>query len=273
MHIVLLVLKILGFTILGVIAFAFLVLLLFLIFPFRYRAELKAGSSLDVSADCGWLLRFLYASAGFADKKFDFLIKIFWFIPLNLTKDGGGNTRKDGRKSADTGEKTAEDTSAGHSDISGAKKKHKSVKTDRALIDRIEDFIEELENRYIGLADKYAFLTEDRSVKAIDRILKAVIRILRHSLPRRLSGYLIFGFDDPAMTGKTSAWISALLPLHRNRIDITPVFTEKTLDADVRLKGHIRIGTIVWIAFSALLNFNVLYLIRNFKKHFKSTGG
>lgn len=94
----------------------------------------------------------------------------------------------------------------------------------------------------------------EKKQKAVDKTWSRVKKIIVHLLPRKLYGKLAFGFDDPATTGKVLGAIAVLYCRMGELLQVSPNFNEKELDADVRLKGKIRIFTVLFLA--ALVYFN-----------------
>jgi hypothetical protein len=90
-------------------------------------------------------------------------------------------------------------------------------------------------------------------------------RLVRHVFPRRLHGEIRFGFDDPYTTGQILTWISPFYGLYAGKINLIPVFEEKTLDGKISLKGRIRLGTILVLIVRVLLNKNFRRLFREFR--------
>jgi hypothetical protein len=71
------------------------------------------------------------------------------------------------------------------------------------------------------------------------RVLKEHgMKLGKHVLPKKIKGFVAFGFDDPALTGQTLALLSAILPLIPEELSIEPDFTKKKLLADVSAKGY-----------------------------------
>lgn len=94
-----------------------------------------------------------------------------------------------------------------------------------------------------GICDKikqwYTFLQMDDTKQAV-HFLKGKGRLLiRHMMPRKITGKLLFGFDDPALTGKALAAASLLCPLYKNRFQIIPVFDRTVFEGVVKLRGRI----------------------------------
>ena len=63
--------------------------------------------------------------------------------------------------------------------------------------------------------------------------------ILRHILPKKVRGYVRFGFSDPAATGQAIGAVGMFLPLIPEGLRVIPDFQEPCLEADVNLKGQI----------------------------------
>ena len=95
----------------------------------------------------------------------------------------------------------------------------------------------------------YTFLQMDDTRQAV-RFLKGKGRLLiRHVMPRRITGKVLFGFEDPSLTGKILAAASLLCPLYKNKFEIIPVFDRTVLEGEVKLRGRIFGGYLLLQAF------------------------
>lgn len=94
-----------------------------------------------------------------------------------------------------------------------------------------------------GICDKIRrwkeFVTLDTTKRALQFLLGRGIAILKHILPKRMKGNLIYGFDDPALTGQLLGAFAVFYPIYRNRLQITPVFDHAVLEGKLELKGRI----------------------------------
>lgn len=103
-----------------------------------------------------------------------------------------------------------------------------------------------------------------KSTKYTLEILKKdIIKLLNHIRPRKFTGDIEFGFDDPATTGYTLAAISAFYGLYCENLEITPDFSQKVLKGNVKLSGHICLGYIVYIALDVYLRKRVRLFVKN----------
>lgn len=121
-----------------------------------------------------------------------------------------------------------------------------------------------------GICDKikqwYTFLQMDDTKQAV-HFLKGKGRLLiRHMIPRKITGKLLFGFDDPALTGKALAAASLLCPLYKNRFQITPVFDRTVFEGEVKLRGRIFGGYLLLQALQIYRNREVKATYQRFQQ-------
>ena len=109
------------------------------------------------------------------------------------------------------------------------------------------------------------FFFDDKTQDAIHLVLGKTGNLLGHIRPRKLSGYLDFGFDDPSITGKVLGVLSVFLPQVGKTFDINPDFEKSHLECDITSSGRIYLFYIVYIAASTYFNKNIKYVIRYFK--------
>lgn len=102
-------------------------------------------------------------------------------------------------------------------------------------------------------------LTSDPMKEAMEFLWKKTKGLLHHILPRRMTGRIHFGFEDPSKTGKTLAYFSMLYPFTKENLVIEPEFEteELILEGDIAFRGRIRLGYLVYVALSVVLNKNI----------------
>ena len=113
--------------------------------------------------------------------------------------------------------------------------------------DRIREKLEPLRKK----ADKFL---DARSRSVYRKALRKLLKLLRHYRIRRIDGYLHAGTGKPDLTGKLTGLIYLLIPDAKGDFTVNPEFTEKVFEADIRLKGHIRLNHAVHFAVSLLLD-------------------
>ena len=144
--------------------------------------------------------------------------------------------------------------------------------------ERLDDILYGLQEKYIsledqweGIRDKYEFLTDPHAMREYRRIFRNIGKILKHLMPDKLSGRLHYGLDSPALTGKILAYYCAAAPIHKYSLIPEPDFTEKVIEGEAHLKSRIFIGYLIIKVLAIALNRDVLYLLLNFRKHFRKS--
>lgn len=110
-----------------------------------------------------------------------------------------------------------------------------------------------------------AFLQDEENKTAFRLAKRQVFSIIRHVLPRKLEGRVRFGFGDPYMTGQTLTWISPFYGLYGRHVQVIPEFQETCLEGELKMRGHIRFGTLLFLAFRMLQNKNIRLWIRKWR--------
>lgn len=223
LHILFLILKIIGIILLTILGI--LILLLGTVFlmhaNYLIQAETEDGiRALSFEAKVHWFLHLFTAYYIYKDNQSDWQLRIGWKT----------FNHKDHKLSA------------------RSEKKHKTKKikcTNLKICDKIKAIWETKEKAT-------SFLTDDIHVEAF-RIVKREIGVLaRHMRPRRIRGFVRFGFEDPYRTGQVLAGLSILYPFYGEHVEIYPDFEQKILEGDLYVKGHIRmvhLATLLWRLF------------------------
>ncbi len=149
------------------------------------------------------------------------------------------------------------------------------------IIDSIDNFLktplnvfEKIQYTISRVCDKIdmikATLDNDIFKRAFEVSKKRFLRILRMILPDKCDIRLLLGLSDPATTAEIFAVYSTLYPILVKKVKFQPDFQREVVGADVHLKGHITIFTIVYCAAVWYFNKDVKKTIRRFKKILKS---
>lgn len=138
-------------------------------------------------------------------------------------------------------------------------------------VDRIRYSVNRSLNKLTGINEdisyyKNALFNDARNREVIDLLIREIKRVLKAIAPRRIRGYLRYGSDDPADTGKFLAGAAMLYPFYHGKVSIVPVFDEKILEFDLVLKGRIYIGTLVAVLLKLYFNKKVKRFIHIMKK-------
>lgn len=130
--------------------------------------------------------------------------------------------------------------------------------------------IRQLRERLCRLAAKPGELLEFAQKYEVRAILADALvylkRLLKHSMPRRLRGWIRFGTGDPALTGELTGVLYLILPVRASEFSVEPDFTEKLFETELDAAGHIRACHLVYVLIRMICDRRVRRLIRAYRK-------
>lgn len=292
LHILLFVLKIIGFLLLGILGLLLGLVLLVLLVPVRYRVDGSYYGKPKGTVRVTWLLHMLSVLVSY-EEELQIVLKIFGF---RLFRDKG-NLADEAMDEIDEvtepqWDKT-EQTSGEEQEVfekkltdpmleeqkkttkrkSVSPKKQQEAPKKKGLLEKIKCLFESIYDKLRQVGD-----LRERLLKFIQNpdnqgtgklILRQMKSLLRHVLPQKAMGTVAFGFDDPYTTGQVLSVASILYAWYGDKVSITPVFDESVLEGELKLKGRIRIGTILVLGIRILMNKNFRILV----KRWRSKGG
>lgn len=117
-------------------------------------------------------------------------------------------------------------------------------------------------------------LLSDPMKEAFSKLMKTAKSLLRHILPRRLSGRIHFGFEDPSLTGKILAYLSMIYPFTKDTLVIEPEFEaqELILEGNLSFRGRIRLGYLLYLVLSVVLDKNIRRQYKRLRQGGKEDG-
>lgn len=135
----------------------------------------------------------------------------------------------------------------------------------RHAVYKVEAIIGKIGSLMETIGQWISFLCEEMTKAALAKVMKLVKKLLHHILPRKLSGNLTIGFEDPAMMGRVLAILGMAMPIYKDSLNVTPCFDETIVQGDVKAKGRIRLAYIVYLALVALIDKNIRETIKKAK--------
>ena len=111
-----------------------------------------------------------------------------------------------------------------------------------------------------------AFITNETHKSAFHKVLAESRRFLGYLHPKRLEGEIEFGFEDPALTGYTLAWISLIYPMFGEYVEIKTDFHHRILKGHLLAEGKIRILYVLIPAWNLIWDKNVRTTFRHIRK-------
>lgn len=94
---------------------------------------------------------------------------------------------------------------------------------------------------------------------------KEVLYFLKKAAPKKVTGTVRFGFDDPALTGETLGILGMIYGKLPKDLSIQPDFEQEILRGDVQMKGSFQAVTAAGIALRLFRDQNLRKTIRHFK--------
>lgn len=115
----------------------------------------------------------------------------------------------------------------------------------------------------IAILRKVVNFVQDPRTRAFIRMAMRTLRkFLHHVFPRRIRGFLHYGFSDPSWTGiSLGAW-SIVAPQVRGGFRLEPEFEDVVFEGEADLRGRIFLFYILFLGLRAYLNKNTKFVIR-----------
>ncbi|PKM68056.1 MAG: hypothetical protein CVU95_05260 [Firmicutes bacterium HGW-Firmicutes-2] len=105
-------------------------------------------------------------------------------------------------------------------------------------------------------------LRSDKHKGVLKFVLGKVHKMIKSILPRHIEADIIFGFDDPATTGLVLGGISMFYPCYGNTVDVIPNFEEVMFEGDIKIRGKIVIGVLVYYGLRIIIDKRVRSIIK-----------
>ena len=147
------------------------------------------------------------------------------------------------------------------------------VSTIKNCYDKIVNFInssirdvsviqKKLSNKLASFNKKKNILFDVYNQEAIVDILNEVKYILRKLMPKKIKGFVEFGFDDPATTGQILAILGILYPVLPQKVEIIPDMDCSVFNARLDIKGSFCIISAVIAAWKLFFNKKVKRFVK-----------
>ena len=284
------ILKVIGLVLLFLLLLLLLLLGLVLLVPFRYAgAGHKGEEKRDYAAhiDLSWLLHMVQLHADITPAGLAYYFHILWFRPIdsrpsdtppaNVSDEKTSRSEEESStaevdsielKSSTTPEQLNETkTVADETPTSDIDQESKTKRTSPAAEEpkkkKRKKFL--FADRIKRICEKASSLREmvedEENQKAVRLLISRVKYLLHHLRFRKFEGRLAFGFEDPAMVGRTLAVLSLFYPLYGERFTITPVFDHTLFEGEITLKGHVRLIHILIAGIQLMMNKKIRGLV------------
>ena len=287
----LLILRIIGIVLLSLISLVIVLLAIVLFVPVRYRisADRPLNDELTAKANVSFLLHIISATVGY-ERDIDYGIRIFG-IKVYPKKKKEETVKEDETISASGTDAAAVTDDTAQKDESGAKEEaqytvdwnesgDEEIKDgeDEGFWNSVESFIDKIVEKYGRFSDKIEKIrfkirfydrmrNDDGNKRAVGYIKERAIRLLKKIAPRTVKGFVHFGFDDPATTGKILMYLAMVYPILPRKLTIDPGFEDTDIYGNIRIKGLFSLITPALCFLGIYFNRDVRRMRRLFKKY------
>lgn len=284
------ILKVIGLVLLFLLLLLLLLLGLVLLVPFRYAgAGHKGEEKRDYAAhlELSWLLHMVQLHADITPAGLAYYFHILWFRPIDSrpsdTPPANVSDEKTSRSEEESSTAEVDSIELKNSTTPEQQKETKTVADETPTSDidqesktkRTSPVAEEpkkkkrkkflFADRIKRICEKASSLREmvkdEENQKAVRLLISRVKYLLHHLRFRKFEGRLAFGFEDPAMVGRTLAVLSLFYPLYGERFTITPVFDHTLFEGEITLKGHVRLIHILIAGIQLMMNKKIRGLV------------
>lgn len=286
--ILLTILKIIGIILLVLIGLILLAAAVILLVPIRYHGEgAREEKILSGNVKLTWLLNMISASASLSEDGTKIRVCLFGKTIYPKTKKPPKKSKakkmpkQEAPKKSEKSEKPKQQSDTVSKDVATIYEPQKPIpelpKKEKSARPDVKSKFEAIKQKLLAVKEKFIdskagiqkiknkidywknLLTSDPMKEAMEFLWKKTKGLLHHILPRRMTGRIHFGFEDPSKTGKTLAYFSMLYPFTKENLVIEPEFEteELILEGDIAFRGRIRLGYLVYVALSVVLNKNI----------------
>lgn len=141
------------------------------------------------------------------------------------------------------------------------------------LSEKIGDLFRRTSSIYDTIHTWIVFLADPRFFETLKLTGSSLKKLWKKIGPKRLTGDVTYGLEDPSATGKILAAASAVFPVYGPDFILHPDFETKRLDGRVNLSGRIYLGSVLFLIGRFLLNHNTRYTIQFLKQRKEKKDG
>ena len=130
------------------------------------------------------------------------------------------------------------------------------------FVKKIKDVINAFKDRKLKLDHYLEIWNRKETQIAFREAKKRLGKMLKAILPKRWRVSGVVGFDDPCTTGQFMGVLGGCYPFHAGRVQIIPNFEKKIMNVEGSIKGHIRLGNLLYQIVVFILNRQCMKFIK-----------
>lgn len=275
--------------ILFILLFVLFLLFVLLTVPIRYKIDVNKNEIFDLKCNVSYLFKLINLSIKVKDKDSDIKLRVFLFDLYNNRKVKTKSEKNrnddiknisDDREVKDLGrEEVKRDNKKADKEISvNTDNKRDSDKTDKKnileiFLEKIKELIDKASQIYKNLRKIFYFICDDENGELFSKLISKIFCAIKHIYPKKISGKVEFGFEEPSTTGEVLSYISLINNIFFSEVEIIPYFDREVSDINLIVKGRIRIIYILFLILTIVMDRRFFRIIRMYKKFFSNDGG
>ena len=286
------ILKIIGIVLLAIVLLLLLLFFCILFVPARYRIMGSYEETFVCKAKITWLLHFIVVKIN-VEKETVTSIRILG-IPLsvflrkkkepavekqktyktageeqNINKSAVEKQNINKPQPAANGDKET-DTSCKPEKTTFFKKIklkiQKIIDLFNSIINKIKQFFTDIKEKKDRIKRYLSILKSDAAKASFLLCKKKLFKMLKHFIPRKMHVNITYGLSDPADTGYILALYSMLPEAFGKKVVLYPDFNQAVFKCDFRMKGLIRMWTLLHQILSVIVDKNCKNFYKTLKK-------
>lgn len=226
---------------LAIILILIILLLMLLLLPFTYRINGSANDKdISIRSSLSWLFKIIYISFIKVNEISRVKVKVLGITVFNSDKSKS-KPKEDEDKQKEK------------------KEKPKGIKA----------WIEKIKNIYKNIKEIITTIFSDVTKRAFKYFKKVTIGLLKHIRPRKITGNILFGFEEPHLTGQTLGYIAIaynILKINPKDIKIEADFEKKIFKGKFKVKGRFLVGVVLIDLLKLYMNRDIKFIIDKFSK-------
>lgn len=294
LHIIVLILKILGFVLLGAAGFSLFLLVFVVLCPFSYRLDAAGENDLEHmngKLRFSWLFHLLTGHIVWDGKKVLWQIRIGWKhfkssreeqeFSSKVAKKKRASSRKQAESILDLDvEKAGEKPSStgrgsdlykqNEENAEQSRKKGYTNEKKIRLWEKIKYTFEKICDNMKSLKKKkqklISFVENEVHRNAFFKTIRQMIRFLEKCSPQKADIWIQYGFEDPSWTGYTLALFSLFYPSIGEHTRLQPDFENKVLRGRAFVQGSLCLFSVLSPVLVLLLDKNVRITYRHVRR-------
>ncbi len=287
------ILKIIGIIVLSIIALALFFIVIILFVPFRFRICADKARDTDdfyANVNVSYLLHIVSATLCY-DRELIKRVRVFGIKIWPRNKEDKNTSPKKDTGSEDSSSQIEESVNDDREEGSGDPQDFTidwndddTPATDEentgegGLSEKIVKIIDNIVARFDSLSEKYdkikkelrfwdKMINDSRNQHAVEVLKNQIIRLLRAVRPRKIKGFIHFGFEDPATCGKVLMYLSMIYPTLPRKLVFEPSFEDTDIYGDVVIKGRLFLIVVLVCLIRLYFNKDIKRMLGLYKRH------